>query len=145
LLAWTGEGMKNGLGWFYSSCYFYYHSSSNGANLTDGIDGLAAGTSAISVLALGILLSFLEILFSLIIYICISQFWVKWRFYSGICWIINWVSLVQLLSCICIYGIQGSLTIRLSLVLAIAVRKELLIPYCAVFFSRKFICGITSY
>ena len=27
---------------------------SNGANLTDGIDGLAAGTSAISVLALGI-------------------------------------------------------------------------------------------
>jgi phospho-N-acetylmuramoyl-pentapeptide-transferase len=26
---------------------------SNGANLTDGIDGLAAGTSAISVLALG--------------------------------------------------------------------------------------------
>jgi hypothetical protein len=29
-------------------------------------------------------------------------------------------------------------------VLAIAVRKELLIPYCAVFFSRKFISGITS-
>ena len=28
---------------------------SNGANLTDGIDGLAAGTSAISVLAIGIL------------------------------------------------------------------------------------------
>jgi phospho-N-acetylmuramoyl-pentapeptide-transferase len=27
---------------------------SNGANLTDGIDGLAAGTSAISVLTLGI-------------------------------------------------------------------------------------------
>jgi phospho-N-acetylmuramoyl-pentapeptide-transferase len=37
---------------------------SNGANLTDGIDGLAAGTSAISVLALGILRSSQEILFS---------------------------------------------------------------------------------
>jgi phospho-N-acetylmuramoyl-pentapeptide-transferase len=35
---------------------------SNGANLTDGIDGLAAGTS-ISVLALGILPFFLGILY----------------------------------------------------------------------------------
>jgi phospho-N-acetylmuramoyl-pentapeptide-transferase len=33
---------------------FYYYCVSNGANLTDGIDGLAAGTSAVSVLALGI-------------------------------------------------------------------------------------------
>jgi UDP-N-acetylmuramyl pentapeptide phosphotransferase/UDP-N-acetylglucosamine-1-phosphate transferase len=32
-------------------------------NLTDGIDGLAAGTSAISVLALGILHLFREIIF----------------------------------------------------------------------------------
>jgi phospho-N-acetylmuramoyl-pentapeptide-transferase len=31
---------------------------SNGANLTDGIDGLAAGTSAVSVLALGIFVRF---------------------------------------------------------------------------------------
>jgi phospho-N-acetylmuramoyl-pentapeptide-transferase len=42
---------------FYPGSYFIITAVSNGANLTDGIDGLAAGTSAISVLALGILLS----------------------------------------------------------------------------------------
>jgi phospho-N-acetylmuramoyl-pentapeptide-transferase len=52
---------------FYPGSYFIITAVSNGANLTDGIDGLAAGTSAISVLALGILLSSQEILFSLII------------------------------------------------------------------------------
>jgi phospho-N-acetylmuramoyl-pentapeptide-transferase len=40
-----------GLGDFIGS-YFIITAVSNGANLTDGIDGLA-GTSAISVLALG--------------------------------------------------------------------------------------------
>jgi phospho-N-acetylmuramoyl-pentapeptide-transferase len=54
-----------GLGDFIGS-YFIITAVSNGANLTDGIDGLA-GTSAISVLALGILRSSQEILFSLII------------------------------------------------------------------------------
>jgi phospho-N-acetylmuramoyl-pentapeptide-transferase len=38
---------------FYPGSYFIITAVSNGANLTDGIDGLAAGTSAISVLALG--------------------------------------------------------------------------------------------
>jgi phospho-N-acetylmuramoyl-pentapeptide-transferase len=52
-----------GLGDFYPGSYFII-TVSNGANLTDGIDGLAAGTSAISVLALGILRSSQEILFS---------------------------------------------------------------------------------
>jgi phospho-N-acetylmuramoyl-pentapeptide-transferase len=42
-----------GLGDFLSRSYFIITAVSNGANLTDGIDGLAAGTSAISVLALG--------------------------------------------------------------------------------------------
>jgi phospho-N-acetylmuramoyl-pentapeptide-transferase len=47
--------MKSGLGDFLFSCYFIITAVSNGnLNLTDGIDGLAAGTSAISVLALGI-------------------------------------------------------------------------------------------
>jgi UDP-N-acetylmuramyl pentapeptide phosphotransferase/UDP-N-acetylglucosamine-1-phosphate transferase len=32
--------MKNGLGLFYSSCNFIITAVSNGANLTDGIDGL---------------------------------------------------------------------------------------------------------
>jgi phospho-N-acetylmuramoyl-pentapeptide-transferase len=63
LLAWTGEDMS-GLGFFYPGSYFIITAVSNGANLTDGIDGLAAGTSAISVLALGILRSSQEILFS---------------------------------------------------------------------------------
>jgi phospho-N-acetylmuramoyl-pentapeptide-transferase len=64
LLAWTGEGYEMGLGFIGS--YFIITAVSNGANLTDGIDGLAAGTSAISVLAL-VLRSSQEILFSLII------------------------------------------------------------------------------
>jgi phospho-N-acetylmuramoyl-pentapeptide-transferase len=50
---------------FYPGSYFIITAVSNGANLTDGIDGLAAGTSAISVLALGILR--LRKIFSLII------------------------------------------------------------------------------
>jgi phospho-N-acetylmuramoyl-pentapeptide-transferase len=54
LLAWTGEGYEK-WAWviFYPGSYFIITAVSNGANLTDGIDGLAAGTSAISVLALG--------------------------------------------------------------------------------------------
>jgi phospho-N-acetylmuramoyl-pentapeptide-transferase len=47
---------------FYPGSYFII--TAQVANLTDGIDGLAAGTSAISVLALGILRSSQEILFS---------------------------------------------------------------------------------
>jgi phospho-N-acetylmuramoyl-pentapeptide-transferase len=42
-----------GLGDFIPVVIFIITAVSNGANLTDGIDGLAAGTSAISVLALG--------------------------------------------------------------------------------------------
>jgi phospho-N-acetylmuramoyl-pentapeptide-transferase len=51
--------------WVFIGSYFIITAVSNGANLTDGIDGLA-GTSAISVLAL-VLRSSQEILFSLII------------------------------------------------------------------------------
>ena len=55
LLAWTGEGYEK-WAWlvFIPIVIFIITAVSNGANLTDGIDGLAAGTSAISVLALGI-------------------------------------------------------------------------------------------
>jgi phospho-N-acetylmuramoyl-pentapeptide-transferase len=55
---WFDEGYENGRGLFYSSRNFIITAVSNGANLTDGIDGLAAGTSAISVLALGFYFSF---------------------------------------------------------------------------------------
>jgi len=55
LLAWTGEGYEK-WAWliFIPFVIFIITAVSNGANLTDGIDGLAAGTSAISVLALAI-------------------------------------------------------------------------------------------
>ena len=56
ILAWTGDGYQN-WAWliFIPVVIFIITAVSNGANLTDGIDGLAAGTSAVSVLALGIL------------------------------------------------------------------------------------------
>ena len=55
LLAWTGDGYED-WAWiiFIPVVIFIITAVSNGANLTDGIDGLAAGTSAISVVALGI-------------------------------------------------------------------------------------------
>ena len=55
LLAWTGDGYQD-YAWliFIPMVIFIIVAVSNGANLTDGIDGLAAGTSAISVVALGV-------------------------------------------------------------------------------------------
>ncbi|WP_094167595.1 phospho-N-acetylmuramoyl-pentapeptide-transferase, partial [Flavobacterium psychrophilum] len=55
LLAWTGDGYRN-YAWliFIPIVIFIITAVSNGANLTDGIDGLAAGTSAISVIAIGV-------------------------------------------------------------------------------------------
>ena len=53
---WAGEH-KQTLGWifFVLSCIFIVTAVSNGANLTDGLDGLATGNSAIIGTALGIL------------------------------------------------------------------------------------------
>ena len=55
LIAWTGEASRNYV-WlvFIPIVIFIITAVSNGANLTDGIDGLAAGTSAIIVFALGV-------------------------------------------------------------------------------------------
>jgi len=55
LLAWTGDGYEK-WAWviFIPIVIFIITAVSNGANLTDGIDGLAAGTSAVSVFALAI-------------------------------------------------------------------------------------------
>ena len=54
-VSWIGEGAEK-YGWmlFIPIVIFIVTAVSNGANLTDGIDGLAAGTSAIIVLTLGI-------------------------------------------------------------------------------------------
>ena len=55
LLTWMGDNYKT-YAWliFIPIVVFIITAVSNGANLTDGIDGLAAGTSAIIVLTLGI-------------------------------------------------------------------------------------------
>ncbi len=114
---------------------------SNGANLTDGIDGLAAGTSAISVLALGIftfvsgnliLSSYLNIMFipnSGEMTVFIAAFVGS---LIGFLWYNSYPASVFM-------GDTGSLTIGgIIAVLAISVRKEMLLPlFCAIFFAES--------
>ena len=132
VLAWTGEGYEN-WAWliFIPVVIFIITAVSNGANLTDGIDGLAAGTSAISVLALGIF-TFVSgnIIFSTylnIMYIPNSGEMTVFiaAFVGaliGFLWYNSYPATVFM-------GDTGSLTIGgVIAVLAIAVRKELLIP-----------------
>jgi len=110
---------------------------SNGANLTDGIDGLAAGTSAISVIALGIFTfvsgniifsSYLNIMYipnsgEMTVYIAAFV-----GALIGFLWYNSYPAAVFM-------GDTGSLTIGgIIAVLAIAVRKEMLIPLlCGIF------------
>ena len=115
---------------------------SNGANLTDGIDGLAAGTSAISVLALGIftfvsgniiLSSYLNVMYipnSGEMTVFIAAFVGA---LVGFLWYNSYPASVFM-------GDTGSLTIGgIIAVLAISVRKELLLPVlCAIFFAETF-------
>jgi len=110
---------------------------SNGANLTDGIDGLAAGTSAISVLTLGIF-TFVSgnIIFSNYLNIMyIPNSGEMTVFISafvgaliGFLWYNSYPAAVFM-------GDTGSLTIGgIIAVIAIAIRKELLIPIiCGIF------------
>ena len=114
---------------------------SNGANLTDGIDGLAAGTSAISVLTLGIftflsgniiLSNYLNIMYipnSGEMTVFISAFVGA---LIGFLWYNSYPASVFM-------GDTGSLTIGgIIAVLAISVRKELLLPIlCAIFFAEN--------
>jgi phospho-N-acetylmuramoyl-pentapeptide-transferase len=138
VLAWTGEGYEN-WAWliFIPVVIFIITAVSNGANLTDGIDGLAAGTSAVSVLALGIF-TFVSgnIIFSNylnIMYIPNSGEMTVFiaAFVGaliGFLWYNSYPASVFM-------GDTGSLTIGgVIAVLAIAVRKELLIPLlCGIF------------
>ena len=138
LLAWTGEGYEK-WAWliFIPVVIFIITAVSNGANLTDGIDGLAAGTSAISVLALGIF-TFVSgnIIFSNylnIMYIPNSGEMTVFiaAFVGsliGFLWYNSYPASVFM-------GDTGSLTIGgIIAVLAIAVRKEMLIPLlCGIF------------
>jgi phospho-N-acetylmuramoyl-pentapeptide-transferase len=138
VLAWTGEGYEK-WAWliFIPVVIFIITAVSNGANLTDGIDGLAAGTSAVSVLALGIF-TFVSgnIIFSNylnIMYIPNSGEMTVFiaAFVGaliGFLWYNSYPASVFM-------GDTGSLTIGgVIAVLAIAVRKELLIPLlCGIF------------
>ncbi|MDD3004834.1 phospho-N-acetylmuramoyl-pentapeptide-transferase [Flavobacterium sp.] len=138
LLAWTGENYKDWT-WlvFIPIVVFIVTAVSNGANLTDGIDGLAAGTSAISVIALGIfafvsgniiLSNYLNIMYipdSGEMTVFIAAFAGS---LIGFLWYNSYPAAVFM-------GDTGSLTIGgIIAVLAIAVRKEMLIPLlCGIF------------
>lgn len=142
ILAWMGEGYEN-YAWvlFIPVVIFIITAVSNGANLTDGIDGLAAGTSAISVFVLGIfafvsgnviLSGYLNIMYipnSGEMTIFIASFAGA---LIGFLWYNTFPAQVFM-------GDTGSLTIGgIIAVLAIAVRKELLIPVlCGVFLAEN--------
>lgn len=143
LLAWTGEGYQN-WAWliFIPIVIFIITAVSNGANLTDGIDGLAAGTSAVSVLALGIF-TFVSgnIIFSNYLNIMYIPHSGEMTVFIaafvgsliGFLWYNSYPASVFM-------GDTGSLTIGgIIAVLAIAVRKEMLIIlFCGIFFAETF-------
>jgi phospho-N-acetylmuramoyl-pentapeptide-transferase len=143
ILAWTGDGYEK-WAWliFIPIVIFIITAVSNGANLTDGIDGLAAGTSAISVIALGIF-TFVSgnIIFSNylnIMYIPNSGEMTVFiaAFVGalvGFLWYNSYPASVFM-------GDTGSLTIGgIIAVLAISVRKEMLIPLlCGIFLVENF-------
>lgn len=138
LLSFMGEGYEK-WAWlvFIPIVIFIVTAVSNGANLTDGIDGLAAGTSAVSVFALGVF-TFVSgnIIFSNYLNIMyIPNSGEMTVFISafvgaliGFLWYNSFPASVFM-------GDTGSLTIGgVIAVLSIAVRKELLIPLlCGVF------------
>ena len=114
---------------------------SNGANLTDGIDGLAAGTSAISVLTLG-LFTFVSgnIIFSDYLNIMYIPNAGEMTIFIaafvgalvGFLWYKAYPASVFM-------GDTGSLTIGgIIAVIAIAIRKELMIPVvCGIFLAEN--------
>lgn len=142
LISWVGEGAEN-YAWllFIPIVIFIVTAVSNGANLTDGIDGLAAGTSAIIVLSLGIFAwvsgniifsDYLDIFFiprseELVVF---SAAFVGAL--VGFLWYNTFPAQIFM-------GDTGSLTIGgVIAVIALIVRKELLIPLlCGIFFAES--------
>ncbi|QBA63429.1 phospho-N-acetylmuramoyl-pentapeptide-transferase [Muriicola soli] len=142
LISWIGGDVQR-YAWliFIPIVIFIVTAVSNGANLTDGIDGLAAGTSAIIVLTLGIFAwvsgniifsDYLDILYipragELVVFI--SAFVGS---LVGFLWYNAFPAQVFM-------GDTGSLTIGgVIAVIAIIVRKELLIPLlCGIFFAES--------
>ena len=141
LVSWLGDDYKK-YGWiiFTLIAVFIITAVSNGANLTDGIDGLAAGSSAIIVLALGVFawvsgniifanyLNVMYIPYSGEMTVFISAFVGG---LIGFLWYNTYPAQVFM-------GDTGSLTIGgIIAVLAISVRKELLIPILAAIFLAE--------
>ena len=138
LISWAGEGSKDWV-WvvFIPMVILIVTAVSNGANLTDGIDGLAAGSSAIIVLTLGIFAWVSgNIIFSQylnIMYIPqVGEITIFIAAFAGaligFLWYNTYPAQVFM-------GDTGSLTIGgVIAVIAISVRKELLIPVlCGIF------------
>ncbi|MGW1453835.1 phospho-N-acetylmuramoyl-pentapeptide-transferase [Salegentibacter agarivorans] len=142
LISWINPALAN-YAWliFIPIVIFIVTAVSNGANLTDGIDGLAAGSSAIIVLTLGIFAwvsgniifsDYLNIMYiprSGEMTIFISAFAGA---LVGFLWYNTYPAQVFM-------GDTGSLTIGgIIAVLAIATRKELLIPIlCGIFLMEN--------
>ncbi|WP_422083744.1 phospho-N-acetylmuramoyl-pentapeptide-transferase [Ulvibacterium sp.] len=141
-VSWIGDGAEK-YAWllFIPIVIFIITAVSNGANLTDGIDGLAAGTSAIIVMTLGIFAwvsgniifsDYLDIFYipkagELLIFITAFV-----GALVGFLWYNAYPAQVFM-------GDTGSLTIGgVIAVIAIIVRKELLIPVlCGIFFAES--------
>ncbi|AOW21617.1 phospho-N-acetylmuramoyl-pentapeptide-transferase [Urechidicola croceus] len=140
-LSWIGDDYQK-YAWliFIPLVIFIITAVSNGANLTDGIDGLAAGSSAIIVVTLGIFAwisgniifaDYLDVMYipqsgEMVIYISAFA-----GALIGFLWYNTYPAQVFM-------GDTGSLTIGgIIAVLAIAVRKELLIPILAGIFLAE--------
>ncbi|WP_396637053.1 phospho-N-acetylmuramoyl-pentapeptide-transferase [Maribacter sp. R77961] len=141
-IGWAGDGAKD-YAWlvFIPIIILIVTAVSNGANLTDGIDGLAAGTSAIIVFTLGVFAlvsgniifsDYLDIMYiprvgELLIFITAFV-----GALVGFLWYNTFPAQVFM-------GDTGSLTIGgVIAVIAIIVRKELLIPLlCGIFFAES--------
>ena len=142
LITWMGDDYAK-YAWliFIPIVIFIVTAVSNGANLTDGIDGLAAGSSAIIVFALAIFAfvsgnivfsDYLNVMFiprlgELVVFIAAFV-----GALIGFLWYNTYPAQVFM-------GDTGSLTIGgVIAVIAIAVRKELLIPVlCGIFFAES--------
>lgn len=142
LIEWAGDGAEK-YAWlvFIPIIILIVTGVSNGANLTDGIDGLAAGTSAIIAFTLGIFAlvsgniffsEYLDIMFipgsgELLVFITAFI-----GALVGFLWYNAYPAQVFM-------GDTGSLTIGgIIAVIAIIVRKELLIPVlCGIFFAES--------
>lgn len=142
LISWLGDDYEK-YAWlvFIPIVIFIVAAVSNGANLTDGIDGLAAGTSVIIVFALAVFAfvsgniifsDYLNVMFiprlgELVVFIAAFA-----GALIGFLWYNTYPAQVFM-------GDTGSLTIGgIIAVIAIAVRKELLIPLlCGIFFAES--------